>query len=586
LGKKVLFSLLALGLIGLVLEIVLAMFGVRPELDETDPSVGFASQTPLFVEQRSPDGRVLMVTARNRLDFFNPQQFPKDKPAGTFRIFSLGGSTTYGHPYSDPTSFTGWLRALLPAMAPDRSWELVNAGGISYGSERVVRLMPELIRYQPNLFVIYTGHNEFLERRIHGQVHQTPGVLRALARLARHSRSATLLKRAMTLFSGTPRGQGAASVQWQDEPVTLLDNALGPKAYTREALQREEVFEQYLLNLGRMEDLARSVGARVIFVTPVSNLKEASPFKSECRPGLTEAEGRRWLEAFKRAREDYDASPVPTNALAALAEAASIDDLPADLHFLRGHVLEKLGRVVEAKAAYERARDEDVCPLRAPTAIRESLLRMAAERPVPLVDFAPVVEARSEHGIPDAKMFLDHVHLTIEGYRLLALEIIKTMEKDGMVRPSWDSAVIERVIQEVESRLDRRAHALALMNLCKTLGWAGKREEAYRTGAQAAKLAPDLAKLRYEAGLAAQLSGRTDEAFAHYRRALELESTLADAHCSLGVLLEERGQLAEAVAHFRLALQYGKPKNAERDRANLAGALQKLEQRKAGSGAR
>jgi tetratricopeptide (TPR) repeat protein len=365
-----------------------------------------------------------------------------------------------------------------------------------------------------------------------------------------------------------------------------LDNTRGPTAYTREALHRAQVFQQYRLNLSRMVDLARSVGARLVFVTPVCNLKEASPFKSERRSGLSEADGRRWLELFKRAREDYYASASPTNALAALAEAAAIDDLPADLHFVRGHVLEKLGRFDEAKAAYERARDEDVCPLRAPTAIRESLVEVAAERQVPLVDFAPVVEARSDHGIPDARMFLDHVHLTIKGYRLVALEIIKTMEKAGIVRPSWDSAVIERVTREVESRIDTRAHSLALMNLCKTLGWAGKREEAYRAGAQAAKLGPDIAKVRYEAGLAAQLSNRTEEAIAHYRRAVELEPTLADAHCALGVLLEERAQLPEAVAHYRFALQHGKAKDVERDRANLAGALQKLEQQKASPGAR
>jgi tetratricopeptide (TPR) repeat protein len=584
LGKKAAFSLLALCLIGLVLEGALALFGVRAERDESDPSVGFSSQTPLFAEQRGPDGQVLLVTARNRLDFFNPQQFPKDKRAGTFRIFSLGGSTAYGHPYSDLTSFNGWLRALLPAVAPDRRWELVNAGGISYGSEREVRLMQELIHYQPDLFVLYCGHNEFLERRIHGQVTQTPGAVRELARLARHLRTATLIKRTLALLSRTPRGPGPASARWPDEPVTLLDNTRGPTAYTRESLHREEVYQQYRLNLVRMVDLARSVGARLVFVTPVSNLKEASPFKSERRPGLSEADGRRWLELFKRAREDYDANASPTNALAALAEAAAIDDLPAHLHFVRGRVLEKLGRFAEAKAAYERARDEDVCPLRAPTAIREILSQVAAERRVPLVDFAPVVEVRSEHGIPDANLFLDHVHLTIEGYRLLALEIIKTMEKEGIVHPSWDSAAIERVTQNVLGRIDTRAHSLALMNLCKTLGWAGKREEAYRAGAQAAKLGPDIAKVRYEAGLAAQLSNRPEEAIGHYRRALEREPTLGDAHCGLAVLLEERGQLAEAITHYRLAQQHGKPRDAERDRTNLLGALRKLEQQKAGPG--
>ncbi len=149
------------------------------------------------------------------------------------------------------------------------------------------------------------------------------------------------------------------------------------------------------------------------------------------------------------------------------------------------------------------------------------------------------------------------------------------MEKEGDVHPNWDAAIIQRVTKEVMTRIDYRANSLALMNLCKTLGWAGKREEAYRTGMQAVKLAPDNAAIRFEAALASQLYGRTNEAIAQYTRATELDATLGDAHCGLGVLLEDRGELAEAIAQYRLAVQYGKPANAERDRRNLAQAIEK-----------
>jgi tetratricopeptide (TPR) repeat protein len=313
-----------------------------------------------------------------------------------------------------------------------------------------------------------------------------------------------------------------------------------------------------------------------MFITPASNLREASPFKSEHRKGLSDVDQRRWRQLYDQARQDYAGSPTPTNALAALVQAAAIDDLPASLHFVRGRVLEKLGRFPEAKASYERARDEDVCPLRALGSTRTILNRVAVERKVPLIDFEAFLEARSDHGIPGAAVFLDHVHPTIEGYRLLALEILKRMETEGIVHPSWDQATIQRVTQDVTGRINSKSHSLALMNLCKVLGWAGKREEAYRTGSQAAKLGPDIAAVQYEAGLAAQLFNRIDEAIEHYRRAVALNPTHAEAHCALGVALEDRGQLRDAIDHYRLAVQYGSAKNAERDKANLANALQKL----------
>ena len=111
-----------------------------------------------------------LVTAQNKRGYFNVQGFPQVKAPGTYRIFTLGGSTTYGRPYDDKTSFSGWLREFLPMADSQRNWEVINAGGISYASYRVAHLMEELVNYQPDLFIIYTGHNEFLEERTYGQI--------------------------------------------------------------------------------------------------------------------------------------------------------------------------------------------------------------------------------------------------------------------------------------------------------------------------------------------------------------------------------------------------------------------------------
>ncbi len=149
------------------------------------------------------------------------------------------------------------------------------------------------------------------------------------------------------------------------------------------------------------------------------------------------------------------------------------------------------------------------------------------------------------------------------------------METEGDVKPDWDPAIVERVTSQVMSRIDYRVNGLALMNLCKTLGWAGKREEAYRSGMQAIKVAPDIAAIRFEAGLAAQLVGRTNEAVEQYTRAIELDPTLGDAHCNLGGLLQEQGNLPAAIAQYQLAIRHSKPATVQRDQRNLAEALAK-----------
>ena len=49
---------------------------------------------------------------------------------------------------------------------------------------------------------------------------------------------------------------------------------------------------------------------------------------------------------------------------------------------------------------------------------------VAAQRSVPLVDFATIVETHSNQAMPGENLFLDHVHRTIEGHRLLALALL------------------------------------------------------------------------------------------------------------------------------------------------------------------
>jgi len=199
--KKALFGLVVTGLFFAGLELLLGLCGVRPLLYSEDPFVGFESNIPLFVEQAGSDGRAVLATARNKLEWFNAQQFPRHKGANTYRIFCLGGSTTYGRPYTDPTSFCGWLRELLPAADPSRNWEVINAGGISYASYRAAVVMEELTGYEPDLFIVYSGHNEFLERRTYRELLATPSVVsKVVSRLGR-TRSYTALKRVLEVVA-------------------------------------------------------------------------------------------------------------------------------------------------------------------------------------------------------------------------------------------------------------------------------------------------------------------------------------------------------------------------------------------------
>ena len=576
LWQKLLFSALATLLFFGAVELLLAAAGVEPVLWRDDPYVGFSSAVPHFVERRAEDGTVLVETASNKLRLFHRQSFARDKGDGVSRVFCLGGSTTYGRPYGDATSFCGWLRELLAAADPSRRYQVINAGGISYASYRVAALMEELLRYRPDLFIVYTGHNEFLERRTYGRLLAYPPAVRGLGALASRTRLFTAARSALESRRQPADREPAAGAVLDADVRTLLDASVGPDAYHRDDALRAQVLAHYRFSLARMAEMARAAGAALVMVTPASNLRHCSPFKSEAAADLDQAERRR-LEALLDAAEEAAAGGRWDEALASLEEASALDDRHAHAHYHRGRALDALGRHAEAREAFERARDEDVCPLRALGPMPGIVAEVARERGVPLVDFAAVVEERSRQGIPGEDLFLDHVHPTIEGNRVLALEILETLRREGLARvsPEWGPDGVQAVIDRVEGGLDPASHGLALSNLSKVLGWAGKLDEARKLAIRAARLAPESAQVQHQAALAAHLTGNLEDAARHYRKTLELAPATATAHSNLAVILDEAGRDREAAVHYRRAIALLDDKNAAY-RERLRQALAKL----------
>ncbi|MDC4225492.1 MAG: hypothetical protein MPW15_14940 [Candidatus Manganitrophus sp.] len=222
----------------------------------------------------------------------------------------MGGSTTYGHLYYDRVSFCGWLRAFLRAADRSRNWEVINAGGISYASYRVAHLMNELTQYQPDLFIIYSGQNEFLEQRSYGGLmEQPPWVLRASAMLSR-TRTWAAMERALDAVRPDSIKKAKERYQLSGEVNEILTHTLGPTTYRRDDLLKERIIAHFRLNLIRMVQIARESGAEVLFVQPAINLKDMSPFKSEHKEGLSEQALRRMGRTLPARRGTSEGRPL------------------------------------------------------------------------------------------------------------------------------------------------------------------------------------------------------------------------------------------------------------------------------------
>ena len=423
----------ALGLSVFVMtEGVCFLFDWGRPADHDDPFVGFSAIHPLFALNRDRDRYEI---ARSRRQFFAAESFPAHKSPRTLRVFCLGGSTVQGRPFSRQTSFTTWLQLNLTAADSSRNWEIVNCGGISYASYRLVPILQECLEYEPDLFIICTGHNEFLEERTYGPIKHVSPAYRTVQETVGRLRTYQLLRAAMlTSLGRNPQSQPQNLPILKDEVDAILDYRNGLEAYHRDDRWRTGVIAHFACNLRRMIAIARTNGVPVILIRPPSNLRDTPPFKSQHRDGLTAAELRDWKSMVTRARSHFDDDLTLSTQL--FEQATVLDARYAAAWYELGRCYEGLGRYADARRAFVKARDEDICPLRIVTPIEQLIVSIAEQTGTPLVDAAKLLEHQASTGISGGLMLADHVHPSIRGHQLIADALAAMMVQQGWVHPA------------------------------------------------------------------------------------------------------------------------------------------------------
>ena len=105
--------------------------------------------------------RYFTKISKNLIPQLYPQTFEFKKSPQTFRIFLLGGSTMAGFPYELNVWINRLLEDCLIKYIPNKNIEVINVGLSAINSFSVLDFVKELVNYEPDLFVLYMGHNEF-----------------------------------------------------------------------------------------------------------------------------------------------------------------------------------------------------------------------------------------------------------------------------------------------------------------------------------------------------------------------------------------------------------------------------------------
>ncbi len=160
-SKKIVFGLTTLFFTGILL------FGIEISIEKLFPELH-----PQFLSEVTYDQIEWYQINRSFLkDYFpaNERLVPEFKPSlvrkqktkNTFRILCLGESSMFGVPYQMTANIPGIVRRQLQHLYPEKEIEVINLGASAINTNVILHLTKEFLRLQPDLVLIYTGHNEF-----------------------------------------------------------------------------------------------------------------------------------------------------------------------------------------------------------------------------------------------------------------------------------------------------------------------------------------------------------------------------------------------------------------------------------------
>jgi hypothetical protein len=314
-----------------------------------DSGWGFTPDSRVFIQRR--DGG--FTTHPRKLVSFHKQSFAMPKPDGTVRVAMIGGSNVAS---LDLVAFGARLNPLLGG----REAELLNLGGLAYGSERLVQVAREALDYDLDLLLIYSGHNEFEELRTKRQVRLSR---LPLEKLLSHS-ALFRLPRDLLLRRRIEAWVAAERTRLMQPPDTRASRETPFDPDERAARMVE-----FRANLERILAMAEDAGVPTIIGSVSSN---------HWSPGLDEPK-----EGLSRLRSLYRSGRYQEGL--ALADS-----------------------LLRSESRHQASGEEN-----------EIIRDLAARHQLSLADVEAAIRAAEPHGVPGETLFLDHCHLKAEGMAIL-----------------------------------------------------------------------------------------------------------------------------------------------------------------------
>ncbi|MFA9390835.1 MAG: GDSL-type esterase/lipase family protein [Prolixibacteraceae bacterium] len=312
-----------------------------------------------------------------------------EKPDTCYRVFVFGGSTTRGFPYQAGTSFPRILYYRLQDAFPNKRIEVVNLSASAINSYTYIDMIDEVLDAKPDLILVYGGHNEYYGAMGVGSI-ERGGNFRWMKKLnlkLNHFKIYQFLK------SSIVKIQQKMMTDSSNRSETLMSRIVKDKSIGYGSKLYQRGVEQFQLNMTELVKKSVSHNVPIVLSELVCNVHDLAPLQS-----------------------------------------IKTDEYPAAIDvFHQAQVLESEGKLEEAGALYDQAKDLDVIRFRAPEAMNEIIRELSAKYQLPMVPMKKEFENVSPHQLIGEELILEHLHPNIEGYFLMADAFFKTLKKNQLI---------------------------------------------------------------------------------------------------------------------------------------------------------
>jgi tetratricopeptide (TPR) repeat protein len=460
----------------------------------------------------------------------------------------------FGTPYEMNANIPAIVRKQLRHLFPEKDIEVINLGASAINSNVILDLFKDIIHFQPDLVLVYMGHNEFYGPDGVGASYlqrEFPSTIPLVYAL----RDMRLFK----LFQGLLPSHNKPDDQQERNLMKLVSRNTAVSLSSSEA---NRVLKLFRTNLESIIHMCQYSHIPMIVSDLTSNL-DFPPFLSDSIHEI-----QNWESFCTHVKNEFQGGSFQSlrDTLIILHQR---DSTNAFINYWLGQTYRKFGQPDIGRSFLILARDNDLLKFRAPSELNSIIRNLCESNRIQFFSSDSLFAARSPDGIAGRNLFWEHLHPTAEGYYEIACMFVRTMLRSNFIPERPQSHIATQLLPWNTDTLsicwlDLAYGDIAMRNL--TNNWPFSNYWVPSVVMQDADdrlrqiaLQTYMTKLVwsegcYRSAFYFQRTGKTRAAQTTYEALLEDYPYSYYAHYLLGVLFKETNNIGEALIHYQRSI--------------------------------